>query len=169
MKFLIILIIASSAYAKDSEVQVQGSCDIKVVPDRASVSFTAENQSADQKTAVKKTNDQINALKKEIEGMKLAQVEFKNTGYNVYPVREYEKNKYVDKGMKATLTLEVTTSDIQKLGDTLVSASKLGIQNVGSLNTFLSLEKSKKEYLRCLDIAALDAKEKADTSVSPSF
>lgn len=161
IKLFIALLLVNAAFAKDSEVQVQGNCDIQVVPDRGSVSFTAENQAGDQKVAVKKTNDQINALKKEIEKMNLANVEFKSTGYSVYPVREYEKNKYVDKGMKASLTLEVTTSDIQKLGDTLVSASKIGIQNVGSLSTYLSVEKSQKEYLRCLDIAAQDAKDKA--------
>lgn len=161
IKLLFALLILNSAFAKDSLVEVQGNCNIKVTPDRGSVSFTADNQAKDQTTAVKATNDQINALKKEIESMKLAQVEFKNTGYNVFPVREYERNKYVDKGTKATLTLEVSTSDIEKLGNTLVSASKIGIQNVGALNTFLSLEKSQKEYLRCLDIAAQDAKEKA--------
>ncbi len=161
IKFLLVLLIINSALAKDAEVQVQGNCDIQVTPDRGMVSFTAENQAGDQKVAVKKTNDQINSLKKEIEAMKLANVEFKTTGYNVYPVREYEKNKYVDKGMKASLTLEVTTSDISKLGETLISASKLGIQNVGALSTFLSLEKSQDEYLRCLEIAAQDAKNKA--------
>lgn len=144
-----------------AQVQVQGNCEIKVVPDRGTISFTAENQSKDQKEAVKKTNDQINKLKEEITSLGLDNIELKNTNYNVYPVRDYEKEKYVDRGVRASLTLEVTTSEIAEIGEAMVKASKVGIVNVGSLMTFLSLEKSQKEYLKCLDIASDDAKNKA--------
>ncbi len=148
--------------AKEQNVlTVQGSCNVKVIPDRGTITFTAENQSKDQIEAVKKTNDQINKLKKEIQSLNLDKVEFKNTNYNVFPVRDYEKERYIDKGTRASLTLEVTTADISKIGETLVMATKLNIQNVGSLQTFLSLEKSQKEYLKCLDIAADDARGKA--------
>jgi uncharacterized protein YggE len=163
MKFLLLFILSSLALAEELKgVQVQGSCQIKVIPDRASVSFTAENQHKDQQSAVKKTNAQINELKEKIEKLKLEQVEIKTTSYTVYPVKEWEKDHYVDKGTKASLSLEITTSAISRLGEAMVEASKVGIQNVGSLNTFLSLEKSQAEYLRCLDIASLDARKKAD-------
>lgn len=158
----LVLFSASSFAAMDiPQVQVQGNCEIKVVPDRGTITFTAENQSKDQKEAVKKTNDQINKLKDEITSLGLDNLELKNTNYNVYPVRDYEKEKYVDKGVRASLTLEVTTSEISKIGEAMVKASKVGIINVGSLSTFLSLEKSQKEYLKCLDIASDDAKVKA--------
>ena len=162
-KYLLTLVLFSaSSYAMDvPQITVQGNCEIKVVPDRGTITFSAENQSRDQKEAVKKTNDQINKLKDEITSLGLDNLELKNTNYNVYPVREYEKEKYVDKGVRASLTLEVTTSDIAQIGEAMVKASKVGINNVGSLSTFLSLEKSQKEYLKCLDIAAEDAKEKA--------
>jgi uncharacterized protein len=143
------------------QIQVQGNCDIKVVPDRGTISFTAENQSKDQKEAVKKTNAQINKMKEEISSLGLDNLELKNTHYNVYPVRDYEKEKYVDRGVRVSLTLEVTTSEIAKIGEVMVKASKVGIVNVGALMTFLSLEKSQKEYLKCLDIASEDAKNKA--------
>lgn len=159
--FLVTLFLLNLSFASEQTVQVQGSCQIKVVPDRGMISFTAENQSKDQKDAVKKTNDQINLLKSKITALKIDKMVFKNTNYSVYPVREYEKDNYVDKGTKATLTLEVTTPDISRLGETLVAASEVGIQNVGSLQTFLSLEKSQAEYLKCLDVASDDAKEKA--------
>lgn len=159
---LLLVLFSASSYAMDvPQIQVQGNCEIKVVPDRGTITFTAENQSKDQKDAVKKTNDQINKLKDEITSLGLDHLELKNTNYNVYPVRDYEKEKYIDKGVRASLTLEVTTSEISKIGEAMVKASKVGINNVGSLMTFLSLEKSQKEYLKCLDIAADDAKNKA--------
>lgn len=162
MKALLLFFLVSSAWARDpNQIQVQGNCQLKVTPDRGSVTFTAENQSKDQKEAVNKTNEQIEHLKKKIHTLDLPHLELQNTQYQVLPIREYEKDRYVDKGLRAILSLEVTTSDISRLGQVMAEASKLGVQNVGSLKTFLSLEKSKKEYLNCLDIAAEDARGKA--------
>lgn len=143
------------------QIQVQGKCERDVVPDRGLISFTAENQSRDQQEAVKKTTAQINKLKEALKALKLSDVEFKNTGYSVYPVREWEKERMVNKGFRSALTLQITTSDISRLGEAMLKASAAGITNVGSLETFLSLKKSQEEYLKCLDIAAKDAKLKA--------
>lgn len=165
MKFIyLIAFLPVLGFAADQHegIQVTGSCDVKVVPDRGSVSFTAENQTKQQADAVKKTNDQMNDLKNKINALKLANIEFKTTNYSVSPVREWEKEKMVDKGVRASMTLEVTTSDIERLGDATVEASKAGLTNVGSMNLYLSLEKSQAEYLKCLDVASKDARKKAD-------
>ena len=159
---LLALISGGAIAAEPNSVLVQGSCNIKVVPDRGTISFTAENQSKNQTEAVKKTNDQINLLKKQISDLKLSDLDLKNTNYSVHPVRDYEKDRYVDRGTKVSLTLEVSTSDISRLGETMVLATKNNIQNVGQLTTSLSEEKSQAEYLNCLDIAAADAKNKAN-------
>jgi uncharacterized protein YggE len=163
MNWILAFIISSAAMASTKQgLLVQGNCQLKVVPDRGSISFTAENQSKDLQSAVKKTTHQINELKEKIQKLKLENFELRTLNYSVYPVREYEKDKYVDKGIKVSMTLEVTTSQIQRLGDAMMEASNVGIQNVGSLMTFLSLEKSQDEYLKCLDLASIDAKKKAD-------
>lgn len=143
------------------QITVQGNCDMKVVPDRGGITFAAEHQAKDQQEAVKKTTTQIETLKAAIKELKLQNLELKNSQYNVYPIREYEKDKLVDKGYKAILSLEVTTSEIHRLGEAMMKASKTGITNVGQLTTFLSLEMSQREYLKCLDVAAEDAKAKA--------
>jgi uncharacterized protein YggE len=159
----LIFILSSFVMASNNEgLKVQGNCTMKVIPDRGIVSFTAENQNKEQQEAVKKTSQQINLLKEKIQKLKLADLEVKTTNYSVYPVREYEKDHYVDKGTKVSMTLEVTTSEIQRLGEAMVEASKVGIQNVGSMVTFLSLEKSQAEYLKCLTIASNDARKKAE-------
>lgn len=104
----------------------------------------------------------MNDLKAKITALKLADAEFKTTNYNVTPIREWEKEKMVDKGIRASMTLEVTTSEIARLGEAMVEASKAGLENVGAMTMFLSLEKSQAEYLKCLDIASKDARKKAD-------
>lgn len=155
------LISGSALAGADEVIKVQGRCETKVVPDRIMITFTAENQSKDQKLAFKKTSQQIESLKEKIKAMKLKDLELKNTGYNVYPVREYEKERMVDKGMKVSLSLQLITSEIEKIGDTLAQATQTGITNVGTLQTFLSQEKTREEYLKCLEIAAKDASIKA--------
>jgi uncharacterized protein YggE len=143
------------------QIQVQGNCEIKVIPDRGMITFMAENQSKDQKDAVKRTTDQINNLKEKIKSLKLKDMELRNTGYVVYPVREWDKERVIEKGFRASLTLEVITSEISRIGEAMLKASEADITNVGQLQTFLSLEKSQAEYLKCLDVAADDAKNKA--------
>jgi uncharacterized protein YggE len=161
--FILTFLLSFSALASKDipQIQVQGNCEVKVIPDRGRITFLAENQSKDQKEAVKKTTEQINDLKEAIEELKLKNLELNNSAYAVYPVREWEKEKVIEKGFRATLSLEVTTSEISRIGEAMMKASKVGITNVGELQTFLSLEKSQDEYLKCLDIAADDAKNKA--------
>jgi uncharacterized protein YggE len=159
---LALLLLSLSALASEHTIQVQGSCDLEVVPDKGKITFQAENQSKDQVAAVTKTNEQINKLKAEIQNLKLENLEFKTTNYQVWAVKDYEKEKYVDKGTRALLALEVSSTEIAKLGEAMSAAAKLGIQTVGQLSTYLSIEKSKAEYLKCLDVAADDARKKAE-------
>jgi uncharacterized protein YggE len=161
--FILTFLLSFSVLASKDipQIQVQGNCEVKVIPDRGRITFLAENQSKDQKEAVKKTTEQINDLKEAIEELKLKNLELNNSAYAVYPIREWEKEKVIEKGFRATLSLEVTTSEISRIGEAMMKASKVGITNVGELQTFLSLEKSQDEYLKCLDIAADDAKNKA--------
>lgn len=163
MKVIFLLLLSTVCFATDlTGVQVNGTCETKVTPDRGSVSFTAENQSKGQQEAVKKTNDQMNDLKNKIQALKLAKLELKTTNYTVVPVKEWDKDKMVDKGIRASMTLEITTSEIPRLGEAMVEASRANVDNVGSMTTFLSLEKSQEEYLKCLDLASHDARKKAD-------
>lgn len=161
--FSVLILLSGSAIAAMDipQIQVQGNCEMQVIPDRGMITFMAENQSKQQEVAVKKTTEQINKLKEAITALKLSDVELKNTGYAVYPVREWEKDKVVEKGFRSSLTLEVMTSDIPRLGEAMLKGSEAGITNVGKLETFLSPEKSQSEYLKCLDIAAEDARAKA--------
>ncbi len=168
MKFILLLVLLSSqlsiaqAGPQVPQITVQGNCDLQVTPDRGRISISAENQSKDQKEAVARTNKEINQLREEIKSLKLEHLELKSTAYAVQPVREWEKEKLVDKGYQATLTLEITTSEISRLGEVMQKASLVGIRKVGELQTYLSLERSREEYLRCLDVAAEDARGKAN-------
>jgi uncharacterized protein len=164
MKIILLgMLLSLNAFAKDHRsVKVLGSCEKKVTPDRGSLSFSVENQSSDQKEAMKKTKHQYDELKKRLDKLKLENVEFKTTALTIFPVREWERDRLVNKGHKASVTLELETSEISRLGEAMEEASRAGVQNVGSMMSFLSQEKSQQEYLSCLDVAADDARKKAE-------
>ncbi len=165
MNFLFFVIISLTPYAFSRDIRsvsVQGKCHLKVTPDRGRITMTAENESRNQKEAVKKSTDQINELRKIIKKINPKNLELKSVNYHIYPIREYEKDRMVNKGIKATLGLEVVSSEIEKLSEILTEASDLGIKNIGDLQFFLSIEESEKNYLKCLEVASINAKLKAE-------
>lgn len=163
MKYLLLLALYSTtSFAASSFVTVTGKCQMKVVPDQASLAFTAEALEKDQQKSVSKITTQINELTEKIKELKLKGMVLETSNYNVYQQRDWENNKMIDKGYRASVTLTVTSNELSRMGEAMAVGSKVGITNVGSLRRFLSLEKEQAEYLKCLDIAAEDARGKAD-------
>lgn len=164
MKFFAfaVFLASTSVIAAPSFVNVTGKCQIKVVPDQGSLAFTAEALEKDQQKSVSKVTSQIKDLTDKVKELKLKGMILETSNYNVHQQRDWENNKMVDKGYRASVTLTVTSNEISRMGEAMALASKVGITNVGNLRSFLSLEKEQAEYLKCLDIAADDAKNKAD-------
>ncbi|MBY0518266.1 MAG: SIMPL domain-containing protein [Bacteriovoracaceae bacterium] len=156
----LLLSLLSSAHAS-RVISVQGRCEIKVVPDRGTVQIKTEKTAKDPADAVNEVTKKIEAAKARIQKMGLKDLELRTTHFQVFEQREWENNKNVFKGHRASFGLEVTTSDIQKLGHVMADAAQLGLTGTEGFRTFLSLEKSQSEYLKCLDIASQDAIKKA--------
>ena len=156
------LVVSAPAFAATSFVTVTGKCQIKVIPDQASVIFTAEALEKDQQNSVKKVSTQINDLTEKVKALNLKGLVLDTSAYQVNQQKEWENNKMVDKGYRASLSLTVTSSETAKMGEVLALGSKAGISNVGNLKNFLSIEKEQIEYLKCLDLAAANAQQKAE-------
>ncbi len=164
MKFFItsLCLISLPALASSSFVSVTGKCQIKVVPDQASLSFTAEALEKDQKKSVSKITTQMNELTEQVKALKLKGMVLETSNYSVQQQRDWENNKMIDKGYRASVTLTISSNEITRMGEAMSLGSKIGITNISNMRTFLSLEKEQAEYLKCLDIAADDARSKAD-------
>lgn len=162
MVWIAALLLSATAFAAPRLVSVQGKCEIKVTPDRGSIQLNTEKVAPSSAAALDEVTKKIDAAKASIQKMNLKDLELRTTHLQLNRHSEWENNKSVFKGFRAALGLEVTTSDIKQLGSVMAEAAKLGLTGTDSFNTFLSLEKSRKEYLKCLDIAAIDAKKKAE-------
>ncbi len=154
------LLLAGAAQAA-REVAVAGKCEIKTSPDRGRLQLRMEKTAPQVDAAVTEVSTRIEKAKAAIRKLNLADLELHTPSYQVNEHREWEKDKNVFKGYRASLGLEVTTSEIKRLGEVMGIAAHHGLTGTDGLQTFLSTEKAQAEYLRCLDIAAKDARKKA--------
>jgi uncharacterized protein YggE len=116
----------------------------------------------DPKEAASQTARTHERLVEKIKRLKLADSQIQSTHYRVEEVREWQKDKNVFRGYQVSLGLAVTTSDIKRLGEVIALASDEKLKNVGSLQTFLSDERTSELKLQCLKTASEHARKKAE-------
>jgi uncharacterized protein YggE len=100
-------------------------------------------------------------LRDALQQLKLANMTLETGHYTVGEEREWVNKKSVSKGFRASMSLIVETSEINRIGEVIATATKMGIKDVGGLNTSVSSEKYKSEYEGCLEIASRNARDKA--------
>lgn len=164
MKFfcLAILLPSSLAYATERTVTVGGECSHYITSDRGSLTMTVENLDRDVKVANAKTSETYGILKIDLEKLGLKNFELETTEYSVFEQKDWENNKSVSKGYKSRMGLKISTSEISKLGDVMVTANKHAVSDIGSLQTYVSDQKLKSMELDCLKEASEDSKKKAE-------
>jgi uncharacterized protein YggE len=168
MKYLFVPFIFSfvccTAHASDSDkkVTVSGECTSEVTPDRGSIIFVAETTDSDVKRAISQTTTLHEKLRAELQRQRIKDLELSTSEYSVFEKREWEKDKNVSKGFSARIGIKATTSEISKMGDLIAIAARLGIKETTALSTYLSPQKMLEEKKKCLEVAAKDAREKAE-------
>lgn len=147
----------------DGGITVTGSCNRSVKPDRASIVLTVEETGKTVKQASTKATKRYKKLRGRVAQLKLAKAQIATTEYSVEPIREWDEKtkKYIDKGFKARAGLKVSSQDMKKLERTIGIATKLGVQDVGRLQIYVSPAKIRKEREKCLRMAAKNARNKA--------
>jgi len=116
-------------------------------------------------SAIRKSTALYEKLREELKKSKLKNLELASTEYSVFERKEWENNKNVSKGFECRMGLKATTTDLSALGDLIVIGSKTGITETHSLHIELSEAKALEEKKKCLDIAAKNAREKAEILV----
>jgi uncharacterized protein YggE len=158
----VVLFSLSASAAIDKKITVSGECTMEVEPDRGAVVLTAENQSPDAKTAIKKATELHERARSELKRSKLKGLEFSTAEYTVHEQLQWENNRQVSKGFLCRIGLRVVTPEIPALGEILSIAGDAGIRNTQGLQTYLSEQKQLDEKKKCLEGAAKNAREKAE-------
>jgi uncharacterized protein YggE len=166
---LLILLSACSKESKCKEeyerkINVSGECLKKVVPNRGSIEITVNNLENTVKEATKKTQNTYNELTKIIKDLDFKDVEMETTTYWVNEEREWNKDKkeYVTIGYRAKMGLEISTSEIDRIGEIIAATSELKKTEAGRLNSYVAPQKMKEVREECLAEAMRNAKQKAE-------
>lgn len=168
MKMLLALLFFSQtcfANELDKKVTVTGHCLVETTPDRGSINFVITHVDPSAKTAILKSTLLYEKLRDELKKSNVKNLELSSTEYNVFERKEWENNKSVSKGFECRYGLKASTTAISSLGDLIAIAARLGVTETHSLHIELSEEKSMEEKKKCLDIAARNARDKADILV----
>ncbi len=156
------VLVISGAIAQDRQISVQGNWEISVPDDRAAITFTVAFTDKDVAKVERETHQTYAKLLKAIEVLKLKEQKLESTQYSLNPEYSWDKGKKIYLGHKASIGLNLTTSEIKRVGEAIVAAKRVGVDEIGSLSTFLSDEARNKLYLQGLELAMKDAIQKAD-------
>lgn len=150
-------------------VNVQGYATIEAMPDLVTVYFSVETK-ADTATEAKNNNSEImedvlTALM--LEGFDRDEIVTEN--FNVYPNYVWDDDGRTEEGYIAThsVKVEMSAEDFDKVGDVVDAGVDAGA-NINYINFELSVEKQNQYKAEAMNLAAKDAKIKAE-SVAQGF
>lgn len=158
-----LLILPAALAAIDTRfIAVSGHCMKRVSPDRGTLQLTAEARESDPGKASSKATGLYEKLRADIKKLSLKDGQLQTTTYNVSPEFDYKNGKQTLRHYRAAMGIEIETSELQRMGELIQVAGRLGIQNAGGFNVFLSAEKRKEVYEGCLEEAIQNARSKAE-------
>lgn len=165
VNLLFLAAIASASVTR--QISVSGQCLKSIFPNRGTITITPTALEKTSQGALKKVGDQYEALRTQVKSLDLKDIEMQTTEYTVKEEQVWngKTNKYEKKGYRANFGLSISTSDLARIGEVVVIATKLNIEDVGSLSTYLSPELAKSTHESCLQEAIRNAREKADKMV----
>lgn len=159
------LLLSAAAHAADAPqpriVAVDGEGEVSTQPDRARLNLAADALDPDLKTAESQVNGIVRAYLAEARALGATDKEISTAGISINPEYVWDdkakKQKLV--GYRARRDIAVTVSNLDKLGDFVLRATKVGINHVSTP----VLESSQADALskQALAEAATDARDKA--------
>jgi len=163
ISLLIIALIALAGCAQGNTINVEGISEVTVDPDEAEIWVGASHVdvSADlaQNEVNKVINDMIAALKK----AGISESDMSTERLSLYEERRYENGKSRVVGWRATQTLKVKTTDLDKVGTIVDIAVENGANQINNINFGLSSAKEAEYKKQAIADATTNAKEKAET------
>ena len=161
----VLLFAHAAAYAAEPAsprlVSVNGEGEVSVKPDRARLNLAADALNSDLKTAESQVNAIVRAYLAEAKSLGAKDEQISTAGISINPEYVWDDKLRQQKlvGYRARRDIEVVISDLDKLGDYVLRATKAGVNHVSPPQ----LESSQSEALerQALAKAALDAQAKA--------
>lgn len=158
------LALSSVAYGETNPtgITATGECVAKVAHDRGRVSVGSTSIAKTPSDASREVNKDHEAIKEAIKNLKLPDFTAQTERYVVEQNCSYESGKRVCDGFRASASTNFETSDLARLGELVVLATKMGSDEVSDVVTFPSIESLRREREACLEAATRNAAAKAN-------
>ncbi|MDZ7838399.1 MAG: SIMPL domain-containing protein [Actinomycetota bacterium] len=153
----------NSQLKPQSTIAVSGSGTVKATPDTVSVSINVVTEEDTSEEAVNKNSEISQQVMTAIEDTQAQDLKVETTGYNLQPLYDYGRENEPPEiyGYRVNSSVEVSTTDMEKIGDIMAEAIDAGANDIGALSFDLSQESKNKIKMDALAEATGDASRKA--------
>ncbi|AFV23376.1 outer membrane protein [Methanolobus psychrophilus R15] len=155
--------VSQNASEKDpaNTISMNGYAEQKVVPDTATLSIGVVVQNSTAKGAADENAALMSAVIRELKALGLQDKEIQTSYVSVYPEYNYD-GKPVIVGYSASNNVQITTTNLDKLGDIIDRSTAAGANQIGSISFSVSNDMQKKLREELVNAAVADAASKAD-------
>ena len=151
--------------AYKNTISVTGNGTAKVLPDEVVVDVSVVTEKLTTEEAVNENTSIFDKVKRSIEKINAANLKIETTNFNLSPLYDYSVQNQPPKiyAYQVTSTIEVRTTDLEKMGEIIASAIESGATNISSIGFDLTESLKQKAVNDALTAATNDASAKAKT------
>jgi len=151
--------------AYKNTISVTGNGTAKVLPDEVVVDVSVVTEKLTTEEAVNENTSIFDKVKRSIEKINAANLKIETTNFNLSPLYDYSVQNQPPKiyAYQVTSTIEVRTTDLEKMGEIIASAIESGATNISSIGFDLTESLKQKAVNDALTAATNDAGAKAKT------
>ena len=148
-------------------ISVSGAGDIKIIPDQVLADIGVVTEKPTTQDAVNTNSTISNQVIAEIQKINAANMTIQTVGYNLTPLYDYSNQNNQNQPPKlyayqVASTIRVKTTEIEKIGEIIATATQAGATNISSVGFDLTDSKRKKATNDALAMATKDATDKAN-------
>ncbi len=143
------------------EITVSASASVKLVPDKATVSFGVETQETTAEAAQQKNTEAVNRVMEVLTGRGIEEKSIRTDSYNMYP--QYDWSDSGDQriiGYVVSTSMSVQDQEIAELGKLLSACVEAGVNDIDSVRFLCS--GYDEAYRQALAQAVADAKAEGE-------
>ncbi len=156
--------IPSGATTVDSNatISVSGSGVIEAEPNQVVIRLGVETEDKDVSKALANNSLRMNATIEALKTLGISEDEIETSRFNIYPIRDYEREPVEIVGYRVTNEIAVKTDDLDKTGEIISAAIDAGANNVRGIVFGLDKTREKESKYSAITEACEDAKGKAE-------
>ncbi len=146
---------------KTCEITVSASSTVRLVPDKATVSFGVTTQEQTPDLAQSKNSEAVNKVIEVLTGRGVEEKSIRTENYNMYPQYDWSENgEQCIIGYTVQTTMSVQDQAVEELGNLLSACVAAGINHVDNVRFLCSGYDD--AYRQALTQAVADARQKAE-------